>query len=198
LFPLGRRRKRREEEGAEERDVDTLLHAEATTALPVEPGIVRQNLVQEFFTRQLYEVPKSELYVEHFDERVSEAAEKLYHAILTSLAKYSQKTMNIVNSRTLMASLMLITANIYAELRMKIYALEAAIEGIEKKLADPSTPRDQVAKLAEKLVEDLIMILAVPRVIPKLLKDLDAMITLNLPFRLKSDLVRNLMGYTAS
>jgi len=197
IFGFGRKKdkEREEEEGT---PIDKLLRAEATRALPVNPFDIKQNIIQELFSKPLIEKPREELYIEELDKRLNEAAEKLHTRIVSSISQLSQLTLNVINSKTLRASLLLILNNVYTDLQMNQYAISASIDRLAERILDPSVDPGEKSKDISELMDKILTMLAIPRAIVKILKDLDSIITLNIPFHLKSDVIRNLMGYTAS
>jgi len=193
---LRRRREDRREEATS--PFDEMVRREVTTALPVDPDRVKSNIIQEMFTRPFFEVPKERLYTEELDRVLTEAANEIYESIVAQTSQLSQQVLNVINSKTLKSSMLLVFSNIYASVGVKLFALQAAIERIAKMLQDPSLPDEKKAELHAELIKKAMMAISVPLAVIRLLKDLDSRIVMNVPFSMKSDLVRNLMGYTAT
>lgn len=190
-------RRRREEGGEEEQETLPPPH-ERTSVLAVDPATVKTNIIQEFFTSPVIERPREELYLEELEKIVAEKAEQIYLSLIASQTQLSQQIMNVVNRRAMESSLALMINNVFEDAAMKIYAIRSSIHEIARQLRDPSVKPERKRTLLELLVDKCLTLLAVPRAVSKILKDLDSRININLPFHLKSDLARNLMGYTST
>lgn len=181
------------EEKKRERE-ETLPKSLESYVLNVRPESVRQYLLEEFFTTPL----GVELGASEISDLIKSYSEKLHEKILHGNKRIPQSLMMTHSKKSLLSSLKLVFIANYTDILIELNAITSKISEILERLKDPTLSPDTRGKYLGELQELIIQLLSMPRSVVRLVKDIESLMNINLPFHLKSDLARNLLGYTST
>ncbi|MEM3415277.1 MAG: hypothetical protein QW575_06865 [Thermoproteota archaeon] len=186
------------EERAERKGGEDWERSQLST-LPVNPLIVQENLIRKLYLELKKEdISEIKSFMEDDERKIYESASELHKSILTRSLSLGQLTITIINKKTLRASVMISIMGYLNELITKSKSITNRIEELTRLIKDPAISLDEKKKLYNELYEKLLKLVSIPYTQTRLVKDIEGILNMNLPYDKSSDLIKKLIGYTST
>jgi hypothetical protein len=115
-----------------------------------------------------------------------------------STSSLSNNILTIVNTKTLMSSIKSTMIRLLSILRVNIASNRSHINELVEKVLEPSVDPQRRAELFDEIKRRVIGIIVATHHVGTVVKHVEALMNINIPFHLQSDVVRNIKGYTST